>query len=117
MKTHELLTAPEPEVVPQLKAMKIKDLEKHAEKLLKKLGIHDYDKVMASLIRTIPKLPSGNDQAEIRFATVQNCFLQFIPASGAFSSNPEHTDAVIQRLPALLMILVAKKFEKIHHKK
>lgn len=109
MKTHELLATPESQLVPQLRNMKLKELEKHAEKLLKRFGQPDYDAVMRTLIRAIPEL-GVNEQD--RYQAVQGLVKSHLALDD--QAQAESKDAV-QRITVILMVIIKKKFMQIHH--
>ena len=69
MKTHELISAPESELAPKLKVMKIKELERHAKKILVGLGGGSYEAIISSVINIVPSLEGGDED---RFVAVQS---------------------------------------------
>ncbi|WP_045857483.1 hypothetical protein [Teredinibacter purpureus] len=116
MKTQEFLRTGEAELVPRLKEMKIKELERHAQKILNSYGSTDYSTVMKQLIQTIPTLdPADNNRFQIiqdivssRVSTVK-CSVE--PNPDAFRTD------IIQRLTVLLTVIITRKFQKIHSPK
>jgi hypothetical protein len=101
MKTNELLSASEAELVPQLREMKTKELERHATKLLKKIGA-DYAQVLAAVTRVVPQLSAEQNA----FARIQETI-----------STCAQTDAdgkVVERAAVIMMIIIKKQFLKIH---
>ena len=104
MKTRDIMLSDEKSVTAQLKTMKIKELERHANKILAQLGQPDYDVVMAAVIKKIPALDATAD----RFEAVQSVVKSHLPAEYAASSNP-----ALERITVLITVLVAKKFTKI----
>lgn len=109
MKTHELLATPESELVPQLRDMKLKELEKHAENLLRRFGQPDYDAVMRALIKAIPTLGASEQD---RYQVVQGLVRSHLALDG--EAQAENKDAV-QRITVILMVIIKKKFLKIHN--
>ncbi|MCR6651022.1 MAG: hypothetical protein NVV73_05730 [Cellvibrionaceae bacterium] len=101
MKTNELLTASEAELVPQLRAMKNKELERHAAKLLKKVGA-DYAQVLAAVTKAVPEL--GAEQNA--FARIQ----EIVRACGQVDADQK----IIERVAVIMMIIIKKQFLKIH---
>jgi len=107
MKTIDLLSCPEATLTLELKLMKSKELERHTRKLLLKLGLNDYDAVMATVIKAIPRL---NPETTDRFTALQ-------ASINSLLSSDKHKAAqkdVVERLAIIMMLLVAKKFHKIH---
>lgn len=107
MKTREVLTTEEAVLVPKLKQMKIKDLERHAQKILRSQGQSDYQQVIAAVIRAVPTLEVGSTQA---YQGIQSIIKTFLPHSDSETS----TQAIVERLAAIILVLLAKKFQKIH---
>jgi len=108
MKTQELLSAPEAQLVNQLKHMKIKELERHAQKILRNHGHTDYNDLMRTVIQTIPTLNPADSN---RFELIQGLINSRINA-GISDANTEN--GVIQRLTVIFMVIITKKFQKIH---
>ena len=107
MKTLELLNGSESEIAPKLKALKIKELEAHSKKLSSKLGADNYDVVLAAVIKVVPQLKSGQDGLSIIKSIVAEQIL--------LQSKMQSVDAhVLERLAIVMMVLVTKKFLKIH---
>lgn len=109
MKTHEILSTPEAKLAPALAELKIKELERHATKLLSSKGNADYNTVMQAVIRALPKLES---QGPERFKEVQN--LIHIHFNLASTASPV-SDDVLQRITVIVMVLISKKFDRIHN--
>ncbi len=103
MKTSDVLTADSKAVVYQLKKMEVKELERHAKKILVSQGQSDFKAVMAVVIKSIPTL-SGDDN---RFSTMKTIIKDHIP------SQVEPPDELIERLTVIFTVLVAKKFKDI----
>ena len=123
MKTNDLLSCPEATLTIALKGMKAKELERHIRKLLLKLGLNDYDGVMTTVIKAIAELDADKTD---RFSALQDLI-------HSLCSKKEHTqnehikdehikdeqsesehNTVVERLTIIMMLLVAKKFHKIH---
>lgn len=108
MKTIDLLSCPEATLTLELKLMKSKELERHTRKLLLKLGLNDYDAVMATVIKTIPKLDAEKTD---RFSALQALINSLLVSD----KQKAEQKAVVERLAIIMMLLVAKKFHKIHN--
>lgn len=111
MKTREILSADEVEAAAAIKLMKIKELERHAEKILKKLGLHDYPTILRDMVKLVPQLDMASGTA---FKTVQTMFEQKVDM---IESDEFSIQNYIERLSVIMIVLVAKKFDKIHQKK
>ncbi len=107
MKTLDLLSCPETTLTAELKAMKSKELERHTRKLLIKLGLNDYDAIMATVIKSIAKMDASQKN---RFSALQAVIRSFL----ASEKQKAEQQAVVERLAIIMMLLVAKKFHKIH---
>ena len=107
MKTIDLLSCPEATLTLELKLMKSKELERHTRKLLMKLGLNDYDAVMATVIKAIPKLDTETTD---RFSALQALINSLLVSE----KHKVEQQAVVERLAIVMMLLVAKKFHKIH---
>lgn len=108
MKTLDLLSCPEAALTGELKQMKSKELERHTRKLLSKLGLTDYDAVMATVIKAIAKFDADTSN---RFTALQDIIHSLLP--GKPKNDAEH-NALVERLAIILMLLVAQKFHQIH---
>ena len=112
MKTRELLAAPEAELAPKLKVMKLKELERHVTKILGSYGIDKggnqaYDSLIAAVIKAVPGLKSG-DKAS--FDTVQGIVKDYLLLAANDSAEDK---ALLERLSAIVMVIISKKFQKI----
>jgi hypothetical protein len=105
MKTHELIAAPESELVPLLRQMKIKELERHASKILHKFGA-EYPSMLAAVTREIPELDKGESSI---FARFQETIRQRLQCADS-AENRE----LIKRLTVIMVLVVQKQFQKIH---
>lgn len=121
MKTHEMLRASEAELVPVLRDMKIKELERHATKLLNKLG-GQYVEVLAVVTQTIPTLNSQENP----YQALQQVIRQTVKKPGKDSQSAQFShaeegsvenedDAVFNLVTILMMVIVKKQFLKIHN--
>ncbi len=101
MKTNELLSASEAELVPQLREMKTKELERHATKLLKKIGA-DYAQVLAAVTRAVPQLSAEQNA----FARIQETIIA--------CAQTDADKKIVERAAVIMMIIIKKQFLKIH---
>ncbi len=107
MKTIDLLSCPEATLTAELKLMKSKELERHTRKLLLKLGLNDYEAVMATVIKAIAKMDANQEN---RFAALQALINSLLVSD----KHKAEQKTVVERLAIVMMLLVAKKFHKIH---
>lgn len=111
MKTREVLSAPEPQLSGKLKLMKIKELERHAEKILAKFGVVDYQAVVSSVIKV---LPNFDPQDPARYQRVQEVVAQKVPET--HQAELKRDDA-LARISIIIVVLITKQFEKIHRQR
>lgn len=111
MKTHDILTITESELAPKLKYLKIKELERHTQKILAQLGQKKYDTFMSLVIKAIPTLEGEYSQ---RFEELKHLIKSQLPAANDYTATDEET---IRRLTVITMLLVSKKFNAILSKK
>ncbi len=106
MKTLELLNIPEVELAPQLRAMKPKELERHARKLLQKFSA-DYATVLAAVTKALPGVQAGEGAG---FAQIADLVAQLAGA------GTEPVDIIrVRRITIILVVLIKKQFERIHY--
>lgn len=111
MKTHDILATTEAELAPKLKHLKIKELERHTQKILAQLGQKNYDTFMSLVIKAIPTLEGEYNQ---RFEKLKSLIKDQLPAANDYTTTDEET---IRRLTVITMLLVSKKFNAILNKK
>lgn len=108
MKTREVLAAPEPELSAKLKAMKVKELDRHAEKILAKYGVADHQAVISSVIKVIPDFDAQDPE---RYRRVQEIVAQKVPEP--YRESIQAGD-LLPRIAIIIVVLIMKQFEKIH---
>jgi len=104
MKTLELLNVDEKVAAYQMRTMDVKELERHAKKILAMLGQHDYDKVMAAVIKEVPRLQPGANRFQVLQAVVQQSL---------GGQETENNHSVLERLTVVIMVIIARKFTSI----
>jgi hypothetical protein len=104
MKTLELVRTSEAQLVLSLKDMKLKELEKHGQNLVRLLGGEDYRVVLRAVIKTLPTL--GQEQ-QARFASLNQALSPLLAKS---SEQPE----LLAKLSIILTLVVRLKFTAIH---
>lgn len=107
MKTLELMKASEAELAPKLKQMKLKELERHASKILGNLGQPDYDEVMRVVIGAVPKLEGEYSE---KLEGLKRIVKGLVPTA---SNDSVVDDTLIERLAVIIMMIITKKFQKI----
>jgi len=106
MKTFELMQTPESVLAPKLKVMKLKELEKHATKILANLGA-SYEDVLRVLIKAVPKLDEGKTD---RLQVVKNIVRDLVPTA---SNESDVDDKLIERVTVILIVIITRKLQKI----
>lgn len=91
--------------------MKLKELEKHAQNIIGKLGGDNYDEMLRAVIKAIPNLDTSDETAQ-RYKTIQSLIQSHITKN----SDTGNMD-LMERLTVILMVIVAKKFQAIHKAK
>ena len=109
MKTIDLLSYPEATLTGELKLMKTKELERHSRKLLLKLGLKDYELIMGKVIKAIARLDANSSDG---FITLQTLIYSLLPEG---EKNKVERAKLVERLAIVMMLLVTKKFHKIHN--
>jgi hypothetical protein len=105
MKTLELINTPEAQLVPQLRQMKIKELERHADKLLAKFGA-DYAPILAAVTRAIPDL---NKEVGDVFGRLQTLIGEQVSCDDSAESRE-----LLRRVAVIMMLIIQRQFQKIH---
>jgi hypothetical protein len=108
MKTREVLIVSEAELSSALKIMKVKELDRHVEKILSRLGVDDYKAVISSTIKALPGIEPSRAGG---YQQVQNIVLQAIPAQYRDKLVPGD---ILARIAIMIVVLITKQFEKIH---
>ncbi len=104
MKTLELIRAPEAQLVLTLKEMKLKELEKHGQNLVRLLGGEDYRLVLRSVIKVLPSL---SQEPTARFTSLTQALAPLLPKAH------EQAD-LLAKLSIVLTLVVRLKFTAIH---
>ena len=108
MKTLEILTSDEALLAPKLKSLKLKELERHADKILLKKASASYKDVLGTIIKAMPKLEGDTQQ---KYQVVQAIVFGYFKN---FNGSQEEAAKIVERLTVMLMVIIAKKFERIH---
>lgn len=117
MKTKDLLTASEAELSPKLKAMKLKELEKHAKNIVSSISGNDYDQLLGELIKIIPTLNHNNTQTPLEEKNTPNNLVivrNYLKESTNLATNDSAEDEnKLTRLTVILMLVISRKFNAI----
>lgn len=105
MKTHEIISIKEPELVGVLKTMSLDQLEKHAKQIIKDMGSDNYAGLMTEAMQVVK---AETDQAQ-KFQALQNAIREFLPNEAVMSD-------IYARLAAILMMILSRKFASIMSK-
>jgi hypothetical protein len=113
MKTLELIRAPEAQLVQHLKEMKLKELEKHGQNLVRLLGGEDYRLVLRQVIKTLPALvPSASTETPSSSQTTS--FEQLNQALAPLLPKALEQADLLAKLGIILTLVVRLKFKAIH---
>ncbi|HRH77487.1 MAG TPA: hypothetical protein PK129_09100 [Cellvibrionaceae bacterium] len=104
MKTLELIRTPEAQLVLALKEMKLKELEKHGQNLVRLLGGEDYRLALRSVIKLLPSL---SQEPTARFEALTQALAPLLPKAC------EQAD-LLAKLSIILTLVVRLKFTAIH---
>ncbi len=103
LKTQDIITLPEKDLVAKLKPMGVEELEGHAQGLMLELGEEDYSKIMKQVMSEIS---NSNDQSKSRFELIQDILRDELPNKAIMSD-------IYQRLASIVMLILAKKYRSI----
>ncbi len=104
MKTLELIRAPEAQLVLALKEMKLKELEKHGQNLVRLLGGEDYRLVLRSVIKILPSL---SQEPSARFEALNQALSPLLYKAADQAE-------LLAKLSIILTLVVRLKFAAIH---
>ncbi len=102
MKTHEIISINESDLVGALKTMSLDQLEKHAKQIIKDMGSDNYAGLMTEAMQVVK---AESDQAQ-KFQALQNTIRDFLPNEAVMSD-------IYARLAAILMMILSRKFSSI----
>lgn len=102
MKTHELISMPEAELVKAVKTMPIDELEQHAKQIIKDLGGDNYGALMKQAMQTVQSEAEGGS----RFETLKALIKDSLPNKAVLSD-------IYARLAALMMVIISRKLNEM----
>lgn len=104
MKTHEVISIQESELVAKLKEMSLEDLETHARNIMQEMGEDNYGAVMGKVMKAI----KDNSKPEVsQFELVQNTLRDALP-------NEAYMSDIYARLGAIVMMILKHKFKALY---
>jgi len=103
LKTHEVISIKEAELVSKLKEMDSSELEIHAIAIMKDMGTDQYTAVMATIMKS---LKEEQREGYSQFETVQKILEEELP-NKAFMSD------IYARLAAIVMTIISRKFKAL----
>ena len=95
--------------------MKLKELQKHAQKIMKDLGCLDYESLMLNLVKEIPILIE-NEKENSPYQEAQGLIRKHLDDMPLQELAEDHHKNV-ECLTAILMKIVMLQFLDIHNKK
>lgn len=98
--TQEVMTIKESELVNKLKSMHTKELENHADMIMREMGTKAYSQIMASIMQAINDAPATDN----KFQIVQKTLETLLPNKAYFSD-------IYERLSALVIMILARKLK------
>lgn len=105
MKTHEVISMAEGDLVSALKSMSLSELEKHAKQILKDLGADNYGGFMKDAMQ---ELQAGKHD-DSQFITLQNWLRDKLPNEAVMSD-------IYARLATILLMIISQKLAQISAK-
>lgn len=103
LKTHQVISLKEAELVSHLKSMSLEELEFHAHEIMKDMGAEQYSNVMAKVMKSIEEESrSGYSQ----FETVQKTLEDELP-------NKAYLSDIYARLAAIVMTIISRRFKEL----
>lgn len=102
MKTHEMISIPEAQLVKALKDMPIEEMETHAKTMIKDLGSDNY----AGLMKQAMKIVESASAQDNRFELVKNLIRESVPNEAVMSD-------IYARLAAIMMTIMSRKFRDL----
>lgn len=102
MKTHEVISIKESELVAKLKIMDLADLEKHAQHIMADMGEDNYGAVMGQVMKAIK---SDSDLSQ--FDLVQKTLRDSLP-------NEAYMSDIYARLAAIVMMILKHKLKAMY---
>lgn len=106
MKTHEVISIKESELVAKLKEMPLEELEKHARNIMLEMGEENYSAVMSQVMKAVQ---DGSQPGISQFELVQNTLRDALP-------NQAYMSDIYARLGAIVMMVLRDKFQAIYAK-
>jgi len=102
MKTHEIISMQEAELVSALKTMPVEEMEAHAKQIVSDLGSDNYGGLMKQAMQTI----QDSDASTNRFDLVKQLIKESMPNEAIMSD-------IYGRLAAIMIVIISRKLTGI----
>ena len=102
LKTHQVISLKEAELVAHLKAMSLEELEYHAYEIMKDMGAEQYPNVMSKVMKSLESKKEGYSQFEL----VQKTLEDELP-------NKAYLSDIYARLAAIVMTILSRRFKEL----
>jgi hypothetical protein len=103
LKTHQVISLKEAELVAHLKIMSIEELEYHAHEIMKDMGAEQYPNVMAKVMKS---LEGDAKEGYNKFELVQKTLEEELP-------NKAYLSDIYARLAAIVMTILSRRFKEL----
>ncbi len=102
LKTHEIISMKESELVTHIKQMSLEELEFYVKEIMTDMGADSYPAVMSQVMKTL----EADDTSASKFEIVQKAIEEALP-------NKAYLSDIYARLAALVMSIIARKFQAL----
>lgn len=103
LKTHQVISLKETELVGHLKNMSLEELEFHAHEIMKDMGAEQYSNVMAKVMKS---LEGDAKDGYSKFERVQKTLEDELP-------NKAYLSDIYARLAAIVMTILSRRFKEL----
>ena len=102
LKTHQVISLKEAELVSHLKTMSLEELEFHAHEIMKDMGTEQSPQVMAKVMKSLEQPKEGYSKFEL----VQKTLEDELP-------NKAYLSDIYARLAAIVMTIISRRFNDL----
>lgn len=103
LKTHQVISLKEAELVTHLKTMSLEELEFHAHEIIKDMGAEQYSNVMSKVMKS---LEGETKEGYSKFELVQKTLEDELP-------NKAYLSDIYARLAAIVMTILSRRFQEL----
>lgn len=103
LKTHQVISLKEAELVSHLKQMSLEELEFHAHEIMKDMGAEQYSNVMSKVMKS---LEAESLEGLTQFEVVQKTLEDELP-------NKAYLSDIYARLAAIVMTIISRRFKQL----